>query len=218
MNKENVLAFLREHPDFLAEHAGDLGVRLRDEKVRSFAQAQVAASQLKIEKMASQLQTMLADSEANRKTMLRQLALDVQLLGANTAGQLIHALYRSLREDFGLQQFALKIAVRPKNKARIPDEAVVFADTKAGAEIAALKKPLLGNKISKEMRALLPDGGSMAAESFLQLPVPIGGATGAVLLAADADVNRFAEGLATESVEYMAAAVGAALSRIMGYR
>ncbi|WP_373700003.1 DUF484 family protein, partial [Neisseria dentiae] len=92
MNKENVLAFLREHPDFLAEHADELGVRLRDEKVRSFAQAQVAASQLKIEKMAAQLKTMLADSEANRTTMLRQLALDVQLLGSNTAGQLIHAL------------------------------------------------------------------------------------------------------------------------------
>ncbi|WP_373779376.1 DUF484 family protein, partial [Neisseria dentiae] len=218
MNKENVLAFLREHPDFLAEHADELGIRLRDEKVRSFAQAQVAASQLKIEKMAAQLKTMLADSEANRTTMLRQLALDVQLLGSNTAGQLIHALYRSLQEDFGLQQFVLKIAVKPKNKARIPDEAAVFENAKISAEIVALKKPLLGNKISKEMQALLPDDCNTVAESFLQLPIPIGGGTGAVLLAADADVNRFAEGLATESVEYMAAAVGAALSRIMGYR
>lgn len=218
MNKENVLAFLREHPDFLAEHADELGVRLRDEKVRSFAQAQVAASQLKIEKMAAQLETMLADSEANRTTMLRQLALDVQLLGANTAGQLIHALYRSLQEDFGLQRFVLKVAVKPKNKARIPDEAVVFGNVAAAAEITALKKPLLGNKISREMKALLPDGCGAVAESFLQLPIPIGRGTGAVLLVADADVNRFTEGLATEAVEYMAAAVGTALSRIMGYR
>lgn len=218
MNKEDVLAFLREHPDFLAEHAEELGVRLRDEKVRSFAQAQVAASQLKIEKMAFQLQTMLADSAANRTTMLRQLALDVRLLGVNTAGQLIHVLYRSLREDFGLQQFALKIAVKPKNKARIPDEAAVFGCVKVSEKIAALEKPLLGNKISQEMQALLPGGCGAVAESFLQLPIPIGGATGAVLVAADADANRFAEGLATESIGYMAAAVGAALSRIMGYR
>ncbi|XZA36263.1 hypothetical protein AABM17_539 [Neisseria musculi] len=217
MNKDNILAFLREHPDFLAEHADELGVRLRDEKVRSFAQAQVAASKLKVEKMAAQLKTMLADSEANRTIMLRQLSLDVQLLGANTAGRLIQVLYRSLREDFGLQQFVLKIAVAPKNKARIPDEADVSGNAKASAEIVALKKPLLGSKINKEMQMLLPQGG-VVAESFLQLPIPIGGGTGAVLLAADAAPNRFAEGLATESVEYMAAAVGAALSRIMGYR
>lgn len=217
MDKKNILAFLREHPDFLAEHAEELGVRLRDEKVRSFAQAQIAAAQMKIEKMSAQLQTMLADSEANRNTMFRQLALDVKLLKANTAGQLVQALYDSLQQDFGLQQFALKIAAAPKNKARIPDDAAIAPDSVVWHEITALEKPLLGNKISKEMRSLLPEHDTVA-ESFVQLPIKIGGSTGAVLLAADSDVDRFAEGLNTESVEYMAQAVGAALSRIMGYR
>lgn len=216
MNKQNVLDFLKSHPEFLAEHADALGVRMRDEKVRSFAQGQLVASQLKIEKMADQLQTMYEASEANQTTMRRVLALDIALLDANTVGQLVQALYDSLAQAFGLQQFRLALAAEPNNKTRIPDE-IVVRDAKTRAAIKALDKPLLGNKISAEMRALLPQSEAVA-ESFLQLPVPIGGKTGAVILAADADVNRFAADLPTEWVERMAEAVGVALSRMMGYR
>lgn len=189
---------------------------MRDEKVRSFAQGQLVASQLKIEKMADQLQTMYEASEANQATMRRVLALDIALLDANTVGQLVQALYDSLAQAFGLQQFRLALAAEPNNKTRIPDE-IVVRDAKTRAAIKALDKPLLGNKISAEMRALLPQSEAVA-ESFLQLPVPIGGKTGAVILAADADVNRFAADLPTEWVERMAEAVGVALSRMMGYR
>lgn len=216
MNKQNVLDFLKTHPDFLAEHADILGLRLRDDKLRSFAQAQLAASQLKIEKMADQLQAMYEASEANHATIQRVLALDVALLGANTAGQLVQALYESLERDFGLKKFRLALVASPNNKARIPEE-ITVANAKARAAVKALKKPVLGSKISSEMRALLPQD-DMVAESFLQLPVQIGGQTGAVILAADADVNRFSADLPTEWVERMAEAVGTALSRIMGYR
>lgn len=216
MDTNTVLAFLKSHPDFLAEHADELGVRMRDDKVRSFAQAQLNASQLKMEKMAQQLQTMYEASEANQITMKRLLALDVALLRANTVGQLVQALYDVLVQEFGLQQFRLALAVEPKNKARIPDE-IVVGQAKVRAAIRALEQPLLGNKISAEMRALLPQGEGVA-ESFLLLPVPIGEETGAVIMAADADVNRFAADLPTEWVARMAEAVGAALSRMMGYR
>ena len=216
MDTQSVLVFLKNHPDFLVEHADELGVRMRDDKVRSFAQAQLAASQLKIDKMAAQLQTMLDDSEANRATIQRLLALDVQLLRANTVGQLVQALYRVLAQDFGLQQFQLVLVAEPKNKARLPEE-ILTHDAKVRAEIKTLEKPLLGNKISAPMRALLPQS-DVVAESFLQLPVPVGGQIGAVILAADADVERFAADLPTEWIERMAEAVGAALSRMMGYR
>ena len=48
--------------------------------------------------------------------------------------------------------------------------------------------------------------------------VPIGSRTGALLLAADEDVARFGEDLPTEWIVRMAEAVGAVLSRVMGYR
>lgn len=216
MDKESILEFLKAHPDFLVEHADKLGIRLRDEKIRSFAQAQLVASQLKINKMANQLENMLTDSEANRVTIERLLALDLQLLKANTIGQLVQALYQVLKDSFGISQFKLALVAESKNKARIP-EGILVAGHKARSEIAALEKPVLGNKISKEMRNLLPQS-EIVPESFLQLPVPIGNKTGAVLLAADADVNRFAEDLETEWIERMAEAIGTALSRIMGYR
>lgn len=87
MNKQNVLNFLAENPDFLAEHAETLGVRLRDDKVRSFAQAQLAAAQIKADKMAAQMAQMMAAAEANHATMQRLLALDIALLRANTVAQ-----------------------------------------------------------------------------------------------------------------------------------
>ncbi|QEY26206.1 DUF484 family protein [Neisseria zalophi] len=216
LNPQNVLDFLKEHPDFLVEHAAELGVRLRDDKVRSFAQAKLAESQLKIEKMAGQLTLMMADAEANQNTMLRQFALDIELLKVNTVGQLADALYKSLQKDFGLQLFKLVIAAEPKKaKARIPEDMV--SGKKVREEILAMTKPILGTKISKEIKKLLPSS-DIVAESYLQLPILVGKQTGAVLLAADSDVNRFAAGLETDSVQYMADAIGAALSRIMGYR
>ena len=216
MNKQNVLNFLAENPDFLAEHAETLGVRLRDDKVRSFAQAQLAAAQIKADKMAAQMAQMMAAAEANHATMQRLLALDIALLRANTVAQAVQALYRSLEQDFGLQQYRLVLAAAPHNKAKIPP-ALCVADERAKAEIAAMEVPVLGSKISPALRALLPADGKVA-ESFLQLPVPIGGRTGALLLAADEDVARFGEDLPTEWIVRMAEAVGAELSRVMGYR
>lgn len=216
LNPQNVLDFLKEHPDFLVEHAAELGVRLRDDKVRSFAQAKLAESQLKIEKMAGQLTLMMADAEANQNTMLRQFALDIELLKVNTVAQLADALYKSLQQDFGLQLFKLVIAAEPKKaKIRIPEDMV--SGKKVREEILAMTKPILGIKISKEIKKLLPSG-DIVAESYLQLPILVGKQTGAILLAADSDVNRFASDLETDSVRYMADAIGAALSRIMGYR
>lgn len=218
MKKENVLDFLRQHPDFLAEHADELGIRLRDDKVRSFAQAQLTASRLKIEKMAGQLQTMITDSEANRKIVQRQMALDIKLLQANTVARLVQALYSSLEHDFDIRHFRLVLIAEPKNKVRIPETIVLPAKAdKAHKQIANLRAPVLGTKISAEIRELLPENNTIP-ESYLQLPIPIGGTTGGLLLAADENVNRFAAGLETETVCHLADAVGAALSRMMGYR
>lgn len=217
MKKENVLDFLKEHPDFLAEHADELGIRLKDDKMRSFAQAQLTASRLKIEKMAAQLHTMLADAETNRSIMLRQSALNIKLLQANTVSRLVQALYESLQHDFKIHHFRLILVAEPKNKIRIPEKVRLPSGAqKARAEIEKLREPVLGAKISAEMRALLPDSGTVW-ESFLQLPIPVGGVTGAVLLAADEDVHRFAADLETETVDCIAGVVGAALSRMMGY-
>ncbi len=50
---------------------------------------------------------MMVAAEANHATMQRLLALDIALLRANTVAQAVQALYRSLEQDFGLQQYRL---------------------------------------------------------------------------------------------------------------
>lgn len=76
----------------------------------------------------------------------------------------MQALYRSLEQDFGLQQYRLVLAAEPQNKAKIPP-ALCVADERTKAEIAAMEAPVLGNKISSALRTLLPADGKVA-ESF----------------------------------------------------
>lgn len=102
--------------------------------------------------------------------MQRLLALDIALLRANTVAQAVQALYRSLEQDFGLQQYRLVLAAAPHNKAKIPP-ALCVADERAKAEIAAMEVPVLGSKISPALRALLPADGKVA-ESFCNCRCP----------------------------------------------
>lgn len=215
MDKQKVLEFLIENPDFLLEHASELGLNLRDHKIRSFAQAKWQASQMKIQKMAEQLQEICNDSEANNLTTQRILALDLALLTANTIDQLVDAVYYSLSHDFGLKQFVFALITPPKNNTYVSDGLMVM-DAKIRLIIEQLEKPILGSKISPEIRALLPKK-DILPESFLQLPIKINGQTGAIIIAADECANRFTADLQTSSIERMADAIGVTLSRIMGY-
>lgn len=218
MDKKSVLSFLQEHPEFLAEYANILGVRMHDDKVRSFAQAQMAASQQKIKKMTKQVEVMLADAQANHATMNKLLALNLKLLAANTVKQATDALYQSLADDFGIRYMRLVLVAEPVNKARIPEGVKLRPDSKVGMAVAALKQVEVGGKIKPELRGLLNSDSDTVLESFLQLPVVIGGQTGGLLLLADEDVNRFSEDLSTEWVSQLAQAVSVLLSRVMGYR
>ncbi|UOO86079.1 DUF484 family protein [Neisseria arctica] len=218
MDKKSVLSFLQEHPEFLAEHANILGVRMHDDKVRSFAQAQMAASQQKIKKMAKQVEVMLDDAQANHATMNKLFALNLKLLAANTVKQAADALYQSLAEDFGIRYMRLVLIAEPVNKARVPGGLKIMRDSKAGAAVAALEKVEAGGKIKPELRSLLNNDSNAVLESFLQLPLLIGGQTGGLLLLADEDVGRFSADLSTEWVSQLAQAVGVLLSRMMGYR
>ena len=215
MQTEKVLAFLRQHPDFLAEHAEELGVRLRDDKVRSFAQGQIASSRLKTEKMAQRVEEMLDAAHSNHATMQRLLAFDLRLLKANTVGQAAKAVSASLKDDFGLPHFALKLICAPKNKARLPEGLLRPAGHAAVQEWLALKQPLCGHQISPAARKLLPQ--DVILESFLQLPLHFGGETGGVLLLGHEDAAHFAPGLPTEYVERLAGALAAVLARMTGW-
>ena len=73
MNEKKILAYLQEHPEFLLNHAADLGVRPVEGRVQSFAQAQWLAQQKKAAKMAGQLAQIMQDADSNHQTLGRML-------------------------------------------------------------------------------------------------------------------------------------------------
>ena len=84
MNEKKILAYLQEHPEFLLNHAADLGVRPAEGRVQSFAQAQWLAQQKKAAKMAGQLAQIMQDADSNHQTLGRMLGFVRRLLAANT--------------------------------------------------------------------------------------------------------------------------------------
>ena len=216
MKPQQVLDFLQQHPDFLAEHADILGIRLRDDKVRSFAQGQLAASRQKTEKLAQRVEEMLDAAQSNHQTMQRLLRFDLRLLHSNTLHQIYKTVATSLKDDFELPYFSFKLVVTPKIKVKLPENLLLPADHAVIREWRKLKKPICSQQISPAARSLLP--ADVVLESFLQLPLWFGDKVGGVLLFGHPDPHHFAPGLPTEYVERLAQALAASLSRLTGWR
>lgn len=216
MKPQKILDFLNTHPDFLAEHAETLGIRLKDDKVRSFAQGQVVASRIKTEKMTQRMEDMLDAAQRNHITMQRLLKFDLRLLQAKTLNQVVKAVSASLNDDFGLPYFSFKLIVTPKIKTKLPESLNLPEHLKIAAEWKKLKQPICSQQLSGEARALLPN--DVILESFLQLPLWFGKYVGGVLLLGHPDPHHFAPDLPTEYVQRLAEALSAVLARLTGWR
>lgn len=209
-----VLAYLRQHPEFLQTHAAELGycAVAEEGKVLSFRQGSVDALRHKTERMAAQLAVMLDNAEYNRETAAKLQRFNCRLLGAKTVGQLFQAASAALREDFALPNHAFRVMRLPENKARIPPALQAADDTVLQGVWADAQAPECGTRMADAARALLAAG----AESFLQLPVSHKGQLLAVLLVGHEDPGYFHAGLGTELVSHMADSLAAALVRLMG--
>lgn len=216
MNDQAILDFLRQNPHFLAENATQLNLHLANANVQPFAQAKLMAAEQKVAKMAQQLETMLADAEANKATMQRIHNLYTALLAANTVLQVIHAVEHTLATTFSLPHSRLWIIAKPHNSARIP-QAAIPTSAAAIEAIRHTSTPILCHHLPAALRPLLPPS-EQIMESFLQLPILINGHTGAFLLAADTSPTRFHPDLPTDLLTTIGQAISIALNRIMGYR
>ena len=71
MNSAEILRYLKEHPEFLIQHAAELNIRVSESKVRSFAEAQIAAAEKKIDNIAHNMAQVADNAEVNKRTMQR---------------------------------------------------------------------------------------------------------------------------------------------------
>ena len=217
MNDKKILAYLQEHPEFLLNHAEELGVRPADGRVQSFAQAQWLAQQQKTAKMASQLAQIIQDADSNHQTIGRMLEFMRRLLAANTVLQVLRAVEKGLDRDFGLVSGRIwLLADTPKKNTAVGAYRLPESHS-AWAGLSALTEPICGNRITPAVLSVLPQNGR-GLESFLLLPVCFGGQAIAAIVAGDADETRFTPDLPLDWVRELASCTAVALARTGGWK
>ena len=213
MNANEVLGYLKEHPEFLIQHAAELNIRVSESKVRSFAEAQIAAAEKKIDNIAHNMAQVAQNAEANKRTMQRIFQLNLALLSCNTVSQVLKAVSGRLNNDFNLPNFCLLLTENSRKKLTIPPE-MQLNDNALAERLASLNKPKCANKlIDKKLIKRLPHPD---AESFLHLPLRYNNRTVGVLVIGHKDPAYFAPDTPTEFVSQMGESIAAALAKMMG--
>jgi uncharacterized protein YigA (DUF484 family) len=113
MNAEDVVRYLREHPDFLAEHS-ELLILLtvphpRHGQAISLTERQLLALRGKIQQLEHKLAELFQFGEQNDEISEKVHRLSVTLLEAHGYDGVRRALFNSLQEDFSVPHVALRI-------------------------------------------------------------------------------------------------------------
>ncbi len=113
MNADDVVRYLREHPDFLAHH-GELFTELtvphpHGGQAISLAERQLHALREKIRQLEGKLAELIRFGEENDEISDKVHRFSLALLEAPDYESLRHALFHNMREDFAVPQVALRI-------------------------------------------------------------------------------------------------------------
>ncbi len=211
---DDVVAFLKDHPDFLIEYAHELGYEEHGGKVRSFTEAQLAAQKSKNQKAHERLQFLIQNAKDNDATIEKMLKMDLALMAVNTVKQLYASVKQVLTGEFGMPNFALKVAVQGNNKNIRMPEALKMSDAllqtiQNASNIRCTQKVLHDD--------LWLDLDASQAESFLYLPLFIANTDVAdgMLIIAHQDPQHFSSDLQTDCVAHLATAIGVSLKRVL---
>lgn len=146
MNANDVARYLRDNPDFLAEH-GELFTQLtvphpqHGGQAISLAERQLHALRDKIRQLEVKLAELIRFGEENDDISEKVHRLSVALLAAQGYGAVRHALFACLQEDFSVPHVALRVW-----GARDARSEAEFAEISAAARLhaAELRHPYCG--------------------------------------------------------------------------
>jgi uncharacterized protein YigA (DUF484 family) len=113
INPEDIVRYLREHPDFLAEHS-ELLARLtvphpRHGQAISLTERQLLVLRGKIQQLEHKLAELIQFGEQNDEISEKVHRLGLALLEAHGYDGVRHALFNSLLEDFSVPHVTLRI-------------------------------------------------------------------------------------------------------------
>lgn len=137
MNANDVARYLRDNPDFLAEH-GELFTQLtvphpqHGGQAISLAERQLHALRDKIRQLELKLAELIRFGEENDDISEKVHRLSLALLAARNHDAVRHALYNCLQEDFAVPHVALRLwdATAPRSEpeyAEVSEAARMYA-------------------------------------------------------------------------------------------
>lgn len=187
MNAEDVARYLRDNPDFLAEH-DELFTQLtvphpqHGGQAISLAERQLYALRDKIRQLELKLVELIRFGEENDDISAKVHRLAVQLLEAREPGLAGQLLAESLREDFAVPYVALELWGAGDVPCRFPDS--------VQRQIEAMRHPYCGAPESMELLACFGES-APHVRSVALIPLRAAGAVFGLLALGGAEPERF---------------------------
>ena len=187
MNANDVARYLRDNPDFLAQHH-ELFTQLtvphpqHGGQAISLAERQLYALRDKIRQLELKLVELIRFGEENDDISAKVHRLAVQLLEAREPGLAGQLLAESLREDFAVPYVALELWGAGDVPCRFPDS--------VQRQIEAMRHPYCGAPESMELLACFGES-APHVRSVALIPLRAAGAVFGLLALGGAEPERF---------------------------
>lgn len=211
MQTEDVIAFLRDNPEFLLQQAHALGLKpahAHERGVFSLSERLMLDLKDHNRQLENRLQQLIQHGETNDQTVERMHALALALLRARSAAATVEAAVLCFEQTFGLTHAALRLW-HPAAALRAPAFSTDNEIVRAQAE--KLARPYCGPYVNDTIMGWFPP--TPVLQSFAQVPLSAPGNTqpfGLLVLASD-DAHRFTLDMQTHYLSLMGELVSTAL-------
>lgn len=213
MKPEEVAQFLQDHPQFFNDHAyllSDITIpHPQDDRVISINERQIISLRERNRILQDKLLELISFGEENDTISERMHRLSITLLSVSNIHELFNTLDFSLRQDFSIPYFALRIwNISCKNMTQ--DEFnTTSPDIHAIAE--SLIQPYCGNHVADEIKNWFGEDATLL-NSFSMIPLKTTQTIGLLVLSSP-DSKRFYPEMGTLHLKRLGDLISTTLAR-----
>lgn len=213
MTPEDVVQYLTDHPDFFNEHASLLtDMRIpypQENKVVSLQERQVIAVRDKNRILQHKMLELIGFGEENDAISEKMHRLTIALLASLDLSDFLNNLNYSLREDFAIPDFVMRLWGVNCQEKNHDEFAEVSADIHAIAE--SLTQPYCGNHVADAIKDLFGEARAHL-KSFSMIPLVTTRTIGLLVLASP-ELERFYADMGTLHLKRLGELISAAIAR-----
>ncbi|SET39024.1 hypothetical protein SAMN05216326_12431 [Nitrosomonas marina] len=213
MKPEDVAHYLANHPDFFNDHMdllADLQIPHPHQKnVVSLHERQTIALKEKNKILQDKLLELISFGEENDAISEKMHRLTIALLTAYNFDDLLNGLSYSLREDFAIPYYVMRLWELECENMQYDEFASTSEDIHAIA--TSLTQPYCGNHVADGIKALFAENAEQL-QSFSMIPLNTTRSIGLLVLASP-EIERFYADMGTLHLKRLGELVSASIAR-----